>query len=111
MVDSPIAESIEYRPPTHAQKQNMFAVSIPNDATFSAFVLIATKCFDTAASSPRRLVSQSRAVVALVIVSRVVKVLDETMNRVWAGSRSLVASTKSVESTFDTKRNARCGSA
>ena len=42
---------------------------------------------------------------ALVIVSSVVKVFDETMNSVSAGSRSRVASAKSVPSTFETKRN------
>ena len=48
--------------------------------------------------------AHSRAVWALVIVSRVVKVFDETMNSVSAGSRSRVASTKSVPSTLETKR-------
>ena len=48
---------------------------------------------------------QSRAVCALVIVSSVVNVFDEMMNSVSAGSRSRVASAKSVPSTFDTKRN------
>ena len=42
---------------------------------------------------------------ALVIVSSVVKVFDETMNSVSAGSRSRTASAKSVPSTFETKRN------
>jgi hypothetical protein len=41
----------------------------------------------------------------LVIVSSVVKVFDATMNSVAAGSRSRTASTKSVASTFDTKRS------
>jgi hypothetical protein len=40
----------------------------------------------------------------LVIVSRVVKVFEETMNSVSSGARSRVASTKSVASTFETKR-------
>ena len=48
MVESPIAESIEYRPPTQSQKPNMFAVSMPNADTFPAFVETATKCFATA---------------------------------------------------------------
>ena len=48
--------------------------------------------------------AQSRAVRALVIVSSVVKVFEETMNSVSAGSRSRVASTKSVPSTLETKR-------
>jgi len=41
----------------------------------------------------------------LFIVSSVVNVLDEAMNSVSAGSRSRVASARSVPSTFDTKRN------
>ncbi len=48
---------------------------------------------------------QARAVWALVIVSSVVKVFEETMNSVSAGSRSRVASAKSVPSTLETKRN------
>ena len=49
----------------------------------------------------------ARAAWALVTVSSVVNVFDETMNSVSAGSRSCVASTKSVASTFETKRNLR----
>ncbi len=41
------------------------------------------------------------------MVSRVVKVLDTTMNSVSAGSRSWVASQKSVPSMLDTKRTVR----
>ncbi len=41
---------------------------------------------------------------ALVIVSSVVNVFEETMKSVSAGSRSRVASTKSVPSTLETKR-------
>jgi hypothetical protein len=52
MSESPIAEVNEYRPPTQSQKPNMFAVSMPNSATFSALVETATKCFATAFSSP-----------------------------------------------------------
>src|SRR5262249_13053988 len=33
MVESPIAEVIEYRPPTQSQNPNMFAVSMPNFVT------------------------------------------------------------------------------
>ena len=107
MVDSPMAESIEYRPPTQSQKPNMFAVSIPNSATRSAFVETATKCRATASSEPSWLTTQSRAERAFVRVSRVPNVLEEMMNSVSSGSRSRVASTKSVESTFDTKRKVR----
>ena len=51
--------------------------------------------------------TQSRAEVALVSVSRVPKVFDDTMKSVSSAERSLVASTKSVESTLETKRNVR----
>ena len=80
-------------------------MSIPNAATSSRFVETATKWWaiaDSSPPSPSR--SQSRAVVALVIVSSVVNVFEQTMNSVSAGSRSWVASTKSVPSTFETKR-------
>jgi hypothetical protein len=43
---------------------------------------------------------------AFVIVSSVVKVFEETMKSVSSGSRSRVASAKSVPSTLETKRNA-----
>ena len=84
----------------------MLAVSMPKSATFSAFVDSATKCLATAswpASSP--VSSQSRAEVALVMVSMVVKVLEAMMNSVSAGSRSRTASCRSAPSTFETKRN------
>ena len=100
-----MAESYEYRPPTQSQNSNMFAVSMPNFSTSSAFVETATKCFATAASSLRAASDHSRAVRALVIVSSVVNVFDATMNSVSSGSRSRVASQKSVPSTFDTNRN------
>ena len=85
----------------------MFMTSMPNFATASALVETATKCCAIAASSPSASSTQSRAVRALVIVSSVVKVFDETMNSVSAGSRSRVASAKSVPSTLETKRNVR----
>ena len=83
----------------------MFAVSIPNLETSASLVETATKCLAIAASSPRAARVHWRAVRALVIVSRVVKVFEATMKSVSAGSRSRVASQKSVPSTFDTNRN------
>ena len=82
---------------------------MPNSATSSALVDTATKCLATAASSPparQRPASRARCW-ALVIVSSVVNVFEETMNSVSAGSRSRVASARSVPSTFETKRNVR----
>src|SRR5438067_11498767 len=106
MVERPIAESIEYRPPTQSQKPNILLVSIPNLATSPALVETATKCLATDFSSfPSPDVNQSRAECAFVIVSSVVNVFEETTKRVSAGSRSCVASTKSVPSTLETKRN------
>ncbi len=107
IVERPIAESMEYRPPTQSQNSNMFEVSMPNLATSAALVETATKCRATAAGSFNALRAQSRAVCALVIVSRVVKVFDETMNSVSSGARSWTASAKSVPSMLETKRNAR----
>ena len=105
IVERPIAESIEYRPPTQSQNPNMFDGSMPNAATFSAFVETATKWRATArASPPSPFRDQSRAVAALVMVSRVVNVFDDTMKSVSAGSRSRVASAKSVPSTLETNR-------
>ena len=83
----------------------MLAVSMPNFATRSALVDTATKCLATAASEPSAPTIHCRAEVALVSVSSVPNVLEEMMNSVSSGSRSRVASAKSVESTLDTNRN------
>ena len=105
IVERPIAESMEYRPPTQSQNPNMLSVSMPNSDTFAAFVETATKCRATAfASPPRPWSDQSRALRALVIVSKVVNVFEEMINRVSAASRSRVASARSVPSTLETKR-------
>ena len=80
----------------------MFSGSMPNVATSSAFVDTATKCFAIADSSPSAARAQARAECAFVIVSSVVNVFDEMTKSVSSGLRSRVASTKSVESTFET---------
>ena len=82
----------------------MLASSMPNALTSLAFVDTATKCLATADSSPSPSTSHCRAARALVSVSSVVKVLEETMNSVVAGSRSRSASTMSVGSMLDTNR-------
>ena len=83
----------------------MLLVSMPKASTRSALVETATKCLATAAVSPSFSSDHARAVCALVIVSSVPKVFDAMMNSVSSGSKSIVASAKSVESTFETKRN------
>ena len=104
-----MAESIEYRPPTQSQNPNMFMTSMPNcadrvgvgrdgDEVLGDGRLVAA----TPSSDPLR-----ARCAALVIVSSVVNVLDETMNSVSAGSRSRVASAKSVPSTLETNRKVR----
>ena len=95
IVERPIAESIEYRPPTQSQNPNMLAVSMPNFADFRSVrrdrhEMLRDRLFVAAEAAS----DQSRAVWALVIVSSVVKVFDETMNSVSAGSRSWVASSE-----------------
>ncbi len=82
----------------------MLAGSMPNAATSAALVDTATKWRATA-SSPSASVSQRRAERALVSVSTVVKVFDDTMNRVVAGSRPSTASARSLPSTLETKRH------
>ena len=84
----------------------MLAGSMPNSRTPASLVDTATKWRAIAVSSPSAASVQSRALCALVMVSSVVKVFDETMNSVSAGSRSRVASEKSTPSTFETKRKA-----
>ena len=88
----------------------MFCGSMPNSATRSALVDTATKCWATASSparSPRPSSSHRRATFALVSVSSVPKVFDETMTSVSAGSRSRVASQMSVGSMLETNRKVR----
>ncbi len=80
---------------------------MPNFATSVALVDTATKCRATAFGSRSARRVQSRAAWALASVSWVVKVLEETTKSVSAGSRSRVASTKSVPSTLETKRSVR----
>ena len=58
---------------------------MPNSVTASALVETATKCLAIAALSPSAASAQSRADFALVIVSSVMNVFDETMNSVSSG--------------------------
>ncbi len=110
--DNPIAEPTEYRPPTQSQNPNMFAVSMPNAATFSAFVDTATK-WSATASSPSASTSQARAVRAFVSVSIVPNVFEATMNSVDAGSESASTAAMSAPSTLETndERSRGCANA
>ncbi len=88
----------------------MLAVSMPKAATCSALVDTATKWWGTA-SSPSASTTHARAVRALVSVSRVVKVFEEMMKSVRAGSMPVVASRMASPLTFETKANEISGSA
>ena len=81
----------------------MLSVSMPKRRTSSWLVDTATKWLATAASSLSAARHHSLAVWAFLRVSRVVKVLELTMNRVSAGSSPWVVSAKSVASTLETK--------
>ena len=83
---------------------------MPNSATLSSWVETAAKWSPTAAS-PTPCAIQARAVLALVIVSSVVKVFDETMNKVRDGSSPRSVSPMSAPSTFETKWLRNCGGA
>src|SRR4051812_24850918 len=105
MSESPMAEVNEYRPPTQSQKPNMFAVSMPNAATFSALVETATKCLATALSSPPSpSSSHRRAPGALVRGSFVVEVFGATTKRGGAGARARVGAAGAGGAVLDTKR-------
>jgi len=67
------------------------------------FAVTATKCRASALPPPRLAASHSRAEVAFLSVSVVVKVFDVTMNSVVAGSSPASARVRCSGSTFDTK--------
>jgi hypothetical protein len=74
------------------------------EASIARKAFVETKCLAIDfSSSPSPASDQARAECALVMVSSVVKVFDETMNSVSAGSRSRAASAKSVPSTLEPK--------
>merc|ERR1712141_864687 len=89
----PIADHKLYRPPTQSQKPNIFFSSMPNSLTLTALVDKAQKCLATALiSPPAALKSHSLAVVALVMVSWVVKVFEAITNKVVSGLHFFKAS-------------------
>ena len=60
------------------------------------------------ASSPSAAATAARAELALVMVSSVVKVFEQTMNRVVASGTAFSVSPRSAPSTLDTKCSVRC---
>ena len=83
---------------------------MPKAATLSSLVETAAKWSDTA-FSPSFCTIQARALAALVMVSWVVKVLEETMNIVRDGSSPRKVSAMSAPSTLETKWVRSCGEA
>src|SRR5690606_3926041 len=93
----------EYRPPTQSQKPNIFSGSIPKASTAALLVLTATKCLAMCDVLPPFSKNHSLALCALVMVSWVVKVLDETINNVVCGSRFFTFSKRCAASILETK--------
>ena len=106
MVERPMAAVHRVAPADPVpEAEHVGGVDAERRSTSPALVETATKCLAIACVVAEGGQQPVRARVrALVIVSSVVKVLEETMNSVSAGSRSRVASAKSVPSTFETKR-------
>jgi hypothetical protein len=75
---------------------------MPKSSMAASFVETAAKCRGTAAS-PSADASQARTLRAFEIVSCVVKVLEQTMTSVRAGSSAGARSANCVPSTLDTK--------
>ena len=90
IVESPIAEPSSDHP--QSQNPNMFLESIPNDSPPPVGRDRDEVLRDRGLVAPEALGDHSRAVCALVMVSRVVKVLLEMMNSVSSGERSRVFS-------------------
>ena len=76
---------------------------MPNFLTSPALVETATKCLATACS-PKASISHLRQVLAFVIVSMVVNVLEETINSVVSGSILFKTSAQAVPSIFEIKK-------
>src|SRR5215472_5075356 len=104
IVESPTADSREYRPLTQFQRVNMFALSMPNSATTaSGLAETATKCLDSAdCSSARPDSNQARAEQALILDPGFAEASPHKMNKVSDGSRSLTFSEKSLPSMLVT---------
>ena len=97
-----------YRPPTQSQNSNMWSVSMPNSATAVLLVDTATKCLAMSCSLASRR-NHWRAVLALVMVSCVVKVLEAMMNNVVSGWTFSSTSRSCEPSTLETKCMRRRG--
>ncbi|MNL24557.1 hypothetical protein D3C87_1459960 [compost metagenome] len=93
----------EYLPPTQSQNSNMFSVSIPKADTSLALVDKAAKCLAMSSFVAPFSRNQSRAVLALVMVSWVVNVLEAIRNKVVSGFTFLSVSAICVPSILETK--------
>ena len=100
--DRPIADHTEKRPPTQSQKRNTRESAMPNLDVSERLVETAANCRVTAVS-PKAAFSHARADCAFIMVSMVVKVLEETMNSVRAGLRLFSVSARCAPSTFEMK--------
>jgi len=97
----PNRRQIDRRPPTQSQKPNTRSLLIPKAAILSSWVDTAQKCSATAAS-PSSAATALRAVAALVMVSIVVKVFEQTMKSVVSIGTRFNVSPRSAPSTLAT---------
>mmetsp|Transcript_68541 Transcript_68541/g.201182 ORF Transcript_68541/g.201182 Transcript_68541/m.201182 type:complete len:272 (+) Transcript_68541:236-1051(+) len=104
---TPTALHTEKRPPTQSQKPKTLASSMPKALVFGSAVEQATTCLATAASLPSSSTIHFFTVLALSIVSAVVKVLETTITRVVSALRPSRARFTSMGSTFARNRRRR----
>mmetsp|Transcript_22254 Transcript_22254/g.50824 ORF Transcript_22254/g.50824 Transcript_22254/m.50824 type:complete len:272 (+) Transcript_22254:747-1562(+) len=102
---TPTALHTEKRPPTQSQKPKTFESSMPKAFVFSNAVEQAAICLPTASGVPSSLMSHSFTVLALSIVSAVVKVFEITSTNVVSAFNPSKARFTSMGSTFAKKRN------
>src|SRR5690554_3769099 len=99
---SPMADHREKRPPTQSHISKMLSLPTPKATAFSTLEDTAIKCRLVVLSLPPLFRNQVRAVLALRVVSGVVKLLEATTNRVvsaliWRSTSAICA-----PSTLDT---------
>mmetsp|Transcript_102042 Transcript_102042/g.329159 ORF Transcript_102042/g.329159 Transcript_102042/m.329159 type:complete len:272 (-) Transcript_102042:191-1006(-) len=101
---TPTALQHEKRPPTQSQKPKTLFESMPKAAVLSRAVEQAATCLATQSGEPSSLINHSLTVLALSIVSAVVKVFETTNTSVVSALRPSKARFTSMGSTFARKR-------
>ncbi len=102
LIERPTELQRENLPPTQSFIEKTIFWLIPNFLISVRFVETAAKCFETALTFNLE-TSQSLIVLALEMVSWVVKVLETITNKVVSGFKSLMISKTWSPSTLETK--------